>query len=81
VRSDDQHHDPHQRAAVLHLLADAAVAVLISALLVGFTGWLWHDAVTAHGVMDPEHLQQEIAAHTDSTPGTGDGTEEKQGAG
>jgi cobalt-zinc-cadmium efflux system protein len=45
-------HDLNQRAAVLHLLTDAAVsvAVLLSALLVGLTGWLWLDAVTAIGV-------------------------------
>ena len=45
-------HDLNQRAAVLHLLTDAAVslAVLISALVVGFTGWFWLDAVTAIGV-------------------------------
>lgn len=48
----DHHHDLNQRAAVLHLLTDAAVsvAVLISALVVGATGWLWLDAVTAIGV-------------------------------
>lgn len=48
----DHHHDLNQRAAVLHLLTDAAVsvAVLASALLVGLTGWLWLDAVTAIGV-------------------------------
>jgi cobalt-zinc-cadmium efflux system protein len=48
----DHHHDLNQRAAVLHLLTDAAVslAVLISALLVGLTGWLWLDAATAIGV-------------------------------
>ncbi|MFN6355595.1 MAG: cation diffusion facilitator family transporter [Cyanobacteriota bacterium] len=46
------HHDLNQRAAVLHLLTDAAVsvAVLISALLVGATGWLWLDPATALGV-------------------------------
>ena len=45
-------HDLNQRAAVLHLLTDAAVsvAVLFSALVVGATGWLWLDAVTAIGV-------------------------------
>jgi len=45
-------HDLNQRAAVLHLLTDAAVsvAVLISAVLVGLTGWLWLDALTAIGV-------------------------------
>lgn len=48
----DHHHDLNQRAAVLHLLTDAAVsvAVLLSALLVGATGWLWLDAATAIGV-------------------------------
>ena len=48
----DHHHDLNQRAAVLHLLTDAAVsvAVLLSALLVGATGWFWLDAVTAIGV-------------------------------
>jgi cobalt-zinc-cadmium efflux system protein len=45
----DHHHDLNQRAAVLHLLTDAAVsvAVLISAVVVGLTGWLWLDALTA----------------------------------
>jgi len=48
----DNHNELNQRAAVLHLLTDAAVsvAVLISALLVGVTGWLWLDAITAMGV-------------------------------
>ena len=48
----NHHHDLNQRAAVLHLLTDAAVsvAVLISALLVGATGWLWLDPLTAIGV-------------------------------
>jgi cobalt-zinc-cadmium efflux system protein len=48
----DHHHDLNQRAAVLHLLTDAAVslAVLISALLVGATGWFWLDPITAIGV-------------------------------
>lgn len=48
----DHHHDLNQRAAVLHLLTDAAVsvAVLISAVLVGVAGWLWLDAITAMGV-------------------------------
>ena len=46
------HHDLNQRAAVLHLLTDAAVsvAVLLSALLVGLTRWLWLDAATAIAV-------------------------------
>ena len=45
----DHHHDLNQRAAVLHLLTDAAVsvAVLISALVVGATGWFWLDSATA----------------------------------
>jgi cobalt-zinc-cadmium efflux system protein len=45
-------HDLNQRAAVLHLLTDAAVsvAVLLSALAVAATGWLWLDALTAIGV-------------------------------
>ncbi len=48
----DHHHDLNKRAAVLHLLTDTAVsvAVLFSALVVGATGWLWLDAVTAIGV-------------------------------
>ena len=48
----NHHHDLNQRAAVLHLLSDAAVslAVLISALLVGATGWNWLDSATAVGV-------------------------------
>lgn len=48
----DHHHDLNQRAAALHLLTDAAVsvAVLFSALVVGATGWLWLDALTAIGV-------------------------------
>ena len=48
----DHHHDLNQRAAVLHLLTDAAVsaAVLFSAVLVAFTGWDRLDAITAIGV-------------------------------
>ncbi len=44
--------DLNQRAAVLHLLTDAAVsvAVLVSAIVVGATGWMWLDALTAIGV-------------------------------
>ena len=51
-RSHGHQHDLNRRAAVLHLLTDAAVsvAVLISALLVGLTGWLWLDALTALAV-------------------------------
>ncbi|MFM7466004.1 MAG: cation diffusion facilitator family transporter [Cyanobium sp.] len=48
----NHHHDLNQRAVVLHLLTDAAVsvAVLVNALLVGATGWLWLDPATAIGV-------------------------------
>ena len=48
----DAGHDLNRRAAVIHLLTDAAVsaAVLIAALVVGFTGWNWLDAATAIGV-------------------------------
>ena len=48
----NHHHDLNQRAAVLHLLTDAAVsvAVLVSALLVGVTGWLSLYPATAIGV-------------------------------
>lgn len=46
------HTDLNRRAAVLHLLTDAAVsaAVLISALLVLLTHWSWLDSLTAIGV-------------------------------
>jgi len=48
----DHGHDLNRRAAVVHLLTDAAVsaAVLVSALLVKLTGWNWLDAATAIGV-------------------------------
>ena len=48
----DHSHDLNRRAAVVHLLTDAAVsaAVLVSALLVRLTGWSRLDAVTAIGV-------------------------------
>ena len=48
----DHHHDLNRRAAVLHLLSDAAVsaAVLVSALLAGVTGWMWLDPLTGLGV-------------------------------
>jgi cobalt-zinc-cadmium efflux system protein len=44
--------DLNRRAAVVHLLTDAAVsaAVLGSALLVLATGWVWLDSLTALGV-------------------------------
>ena len=48
----DHSHDLNRRAAVVHLLTDAAVsaAVLVSAVLVHLTGWNWLDAATAIGV-------------------------------
>lgn len=48
----DHHHDLNQRAAVLHLLTDAAVsvAVLFSALTVAATGWVRLDALVAIAV-------------------------------
>jgi cation diffusion facilitator family transporter len=41
------HHDNNMRAAIVHVMADAAVSVLvISGLLLGrFFGWVWMDAV------------------------------------
>jgi cobalt-zinc-cadmium efflux system protein len=70
------HGDLNQRAAVLHLLTDAAVsvAVLISALVVGLTGWLWLDAVTAIGVGGAVSwsaaalLREAIALNLDGVP-------------
>ncbi|QPN66833.1 cation diffusion facilitator family transporter [Synechococcus sp. CBW1006] len=49
---DDGSHDLNRRAAVIHLLGDAAVsaAVLVSAIVVGLTGWNWLDAATGIGV-------------------------------
>ena len=72
----DHHGDLNQRAAVLHLLTDAAVsvAVLISALVVGLTGWLWLDAVTAIGVGGAVSwsaaalLREAIALNLDGVP-------------
>jgi cobalt-zinc-cadmium efflux system protein len=72
----NHHHDLNQRAAVLHLLTDAvvSVAVLISALLVGRTGWLWLDAVTAIGVggaviwSATGLLREAIALNLDAAP-------------
>ena len=48
----DHHDDLNRRAAVLHLIGDAAVsaAVLLSALVAGITGWTWIDPVTGLGV-------------------------------
>lgn len=45
-------HDLNRRAAVIHLLGDAAVsaAVLVSAIVVGLTHWYWLDAATGIAV-------------------------------
>lgn len=72
----NHHHDLNQRAAVLHLLTDAAVsvAVLISAVLVGLTGWFWLDALTAIGVgaaviwSASGLLREAIALNLDAAP-------------
>ena len=72
----DHHHDLNQQAAVLHLLTDAAVsvAVLVSALLVGLTGWLWLDAITAIGVgaaviwSATDLLREAVALNLDAAP-------------
>ncbi len=69
-------HDLNQRAAVLHLLTDAAVsvAVLTSALVVGATGWLRLDGLTAIGVGIAVMasawglLREAIAANLDAAP-------------
>ena len=49
---DPHQHDLNRRAAVVHLLTDAAVsaAVLLSALVVGLTGWNRLDGLTAMAV-------------------------------
>jgi cobalt-zinc-cadmium efflux system protein len=70
------HHDLNQRAAVLHLLSDAAVslAVLTSALVVGATGWLRLDGLTAIGVglavmaSAWDLLRESLAANLDAVP-------------
>ena len=70
------HHDLNRRAAVVHLLTDAAVsaAVLVSALLVGLVGWLWLDAATAIGVglavawSGWELLMESLSASLDAVP-------------
>jgi cobalt-zinc-cadmium efflux system protein len=72
----EHHHDLNQRAAVLHLLTDAAmsVAVLFSVVVVGATGWLWLDAVTAIGVgvvviwSATGLLREAIALNLDAAP-------------
>ena len=73
----DHHNDLNQRAAVLHLLTDAAVsvAVLISAIAASLTGWIQIDALTAIGVgavviwSAIDLLRESIALNLDATPG------------
>ncbi len=45
----DSHKDLNRRGVYLHMLADAAVSlgVVVSALLMMWTGWLWLDAATS----------------------------------
>ncbi len=70
------HHDLNRRAAVVHLLTDAAVsaAVLVSAVLVGLVGWMWLDAATAIGVglavawSGWELLGEALSASLDAVP-------------
>jgi len=72
----DSHHDLNQRAAVLHLLTDAAVsvAVLVSAIAVAATGWIRLDALTAIGVglvviwSAAGLLREAIALNLDAAP-------------
>lgn len=72
----NHHHDLNQRAAVLHLLTDAAVsvAVLISAIAASLTGWIRLDALTAIGVgavviwSAIDLLREAIALNLDATP-------------
>ena len=69
-------HDLNRRAAMLHLLTDAAVsaAVLVSALLVMLTGWHWLDAATAIGVglavawSGAELLKESLVVLLDAVP-------------
>ncbi len=69
-------HDLNRRAAMVHLLTDAAVsaAVLVSALLVLLTGWTWLDAATAIGVglavawSGAELLQESLVVLLDAVP-------------
>jgi cobalt-zinc-cadmium efflux system protein len=70
------HHDLNRRAAVVHLLTDAAVsaAVLVSALLMTVLGWPWLDAATAIGVglavawSGWELLGEALSASLDAVP-------------
>lgn len=69
-------HDLNRRAAVLHLLSDAAVsaAVLLSALLAGATGWTWLDPLTGLGVglsvawLGVRLLRDSLAESLDAVP-------------
>ena len=69
-------HDLNRRAAMVHLLTDAAVsaAVLVSALLVMLTGWNWLDSATAIGVglavawSGAELLKESLVVLLDAVP-------------
>ncbi|MFM8259885.1 MAG: cation diffusion facilitator family transporter [Vulcanococcus sp.] len=73
---DSHQHDLNRRAAVLHLLTDAAVsaAVLLTALVVWLTGWMVLDALTALvvGVVVMASalglLREALAASLDAAP-------------
>jgi cobalt-zinc-cadmium efflux system protein len=73
---DSHQHDLNRRAAVLHLLTDAAVsaAVLLTAVVVWFTRWMVLDAITALlvGVVVMASafglLREALAASLDAAP-------------
>jgi cobalt-zinc-cadmium efflux system protein len=73
---DSHQHDLNRRAAVLHLLTDAAVsaAVLLTAVVVQLTGWMVLDAITAlmvGGVVMASSfslLREALAASLDAAP-------------
>ena len=72
----DHEHDLNRRAALLHLIGDAAVsaAVLLSTILVSVTGWIWLDPVTGLlvgavvGWMGFDLLRKGMAEILDATP-------------
>ena len=72
----DHDHDLNRRAALLHLIGDAAVsaAVLLSTILVSVTGWIWLDPLTGLlvgavvGWMGFDLLRKGMAEILDATP-------------
>lgn len=72
----DHAHDLNRRAALLHLVSDAAVsgAVLLSTILVSVTGWIWLDPLTGLlvgavvGWMGVDLLRKGMAEILDATP-------------